>query len=105
MEWDNCVITFPGNIKVPTIQCFEVVFANILTTAISLATLALFVMLVIGGFKYMTAGGDPKTATSARQTITYAVVGIVLLALAFIIFRIIYAFTGVDVTKFKIETF
>lgn len=97
----GCMQTIRG-IEIPTIKCFEVVFTNILTVVMSLAVLALFVMLIVGGFKYLTSAGDQKATTSAKQTLTYAVVGITLLVLAFLIFRIIEYFTGVNITRFEI---
>lgn len=101
-DWSGCVQNIRGVGDVPTIKCFEVIFANILTVAVSLAVLALFIMLVVGGFKYLTSGGDQKATASAQQTITYAIAGIALMASAFIIFRIIEVFTGIKVTIFTI---
>jgi uncharacterized membrane protein len=40
------------------------------------------IMLIYGGFKYITSGGDETGAKSARNTIIYAVVGLVIVALA-----------------------
>jgi len=101
MDWNDCSIDIQG-IKVPTLKCLEVVFARILTVAVSLAVLALFIMLIVGGFKYLTSGGDQKATASAQQTLTFAVVGLVLLVLAFLVFRLIEQFTGVNVTNFVI---
>ncbi|KKR88429.1 MAG: hypothetical protein UU37_C0003G0003 [Candidatus Gottesmanbacteria bacterium GW2011_GWA2_41_12] len=85
----------PG-VEIPTFKCLESVFSNILSLATSLAGLALFVMLIIGGVKYMTSGGDAKASESAKNTMTYAVVGLLLIVSAFIIFKLIASFTGVD---------
>ncbi len=90
---------------VPTIKCLEAVFANILSASIALAGLALFVMLVIGSFKYLTSGGDPKQTETAQKTITYAVLGIVLIISSYVILRLIGNFTGLDLLKFEIPTF
>lgn len=35
------------------------------------------VMIIVGGLKYMTAGGDSNKITSAKNTILYAVIGLV----------------------------
>ena len=104
-DWasSGCIQTI-GGVDVPTFKCLEVVFSNLLTVIVSLAVLALFVMLVIGGFKYLTSGGDPKMAGSAKQTITFALIVILLMVVALLIFRIIEAFTGVNLTKFNIPT-
>ncbi|MGH7158299.1 MAG: pilin [Candidatus Saccharimonadales bacterium] len=40
------------------------------------------VMIMVGGFKYITAGGDSGNITSAKHTIIYAVIGLVVVALA-----------------------
>lgn len=40
------------------------------------------VMIIIGGFKYITSGGDSGKVSSAKNTIIYAIVGIVIVALA-----------------------
>lgn len=102
-DWTDCLQTVNG-VEIPTIQCLEIVFGNILYVAVGLAVLALFVMFLVGGFKYLTSGGDPKATTAAKQTLTYAVLGLGLMAIAFLIFRIIESFTGVPVTTFSIPT-
>ena len=75
---------------------------NIISIAIRLAGVAAFIMLIIGGFKYLTSGGDPKAAESARKTITYAILGLVLIIAAWFILKFLSEFTGVDLTEFKI---
>jgi hypothetical protein len=40
------------------------------------------IMIVVGGFKYITSGGDSGNITSAKNTIVYAVIGLVIVALA-----------------------
>ena len=91
-----------GGVEVPTLKCLEAVYSQILKIVISLGLLALLVMLTIGGFKYLTSGADPKAATAAKQTMTYAVAGIALMAIAYLIFRFIEFYTGVKVTIFRI---
>lgn len=40
------------------------------------------IMVIISGFKFITAQGDPQSISSARNTLTYALVGLVVAALA-----------------------
>lgn len=47
------------------------------------------IMIVYGGFKYITSGGDSGKISSAQQTIIYAIVGLVIVALAQIIVRFV----------------
>lgn len=41
------------------------------------------IMLIIGGIRYTVSGGDSAAVTSAKNTILYAVVGIIVSLLAF----------------------
>lgn len=43
------------------------------------------VMIIVGGVKYITSGGDSGNIQSAKNTIMYAVIGLVVVALAQII--------------------
>ena len=43
------------------------------------------VMVIIGGFRYITSAGNPEQAKGARNTILYAIIGLVIVALAQII--------------------
>lgn len=40
------------------------------------------IMIMVGGFKYVTSGGDSGKVTSAKNTIMYAIIGIVIVVLA-----------------------
>ena len=40
------------------------------------------IMIVVAGFKYITSGGDSAKLTSAKSTLVYALVGIVIVVLA-----------------------
>ena len=85
-----------------TFQDLEDLFARILRLVIQTGGIVTFVFLLLGGFKYLTAGGDPKKAESARNTLTYAILGLVFLILIWFVLLFIEEFTGVTVTKFKI---
>jgi len=43
------------------------------------------IMVIIGGFMYVTSGGDTTAVTKAKNTILYAVVGLVVAILAYAI--------------------
>jgi hypothetical protein len=40
------------------------------------------IMIIYGGFKYVTSGGDSGNVTGAKNTIIYAVIGLVIVAMA-----------------------
>jgi hypothetical protein len=85
-----------------TLQDLETVFGSVVTSLLALGGIILFLMLLSGGFKYLTSGGDPKAVEGAKNTLTYAIGGLVLLAFSYLILVIIGTFTGADVTDFVI---
>jgi hypothetical protein len=89
---------------VPTLASLETLFSNIVQFVVSIAGVALFVMLIVGGFSFLFSGGDPKKLEKARGTITNAIMGLILIVAAYIILRIIGVFTGTTgcITKFQI---
>ncbi len=89
--------------ETPTIKDFEILFQNVVTAVLGLAGIVLFIMLLVGGLKYLTSGGDPKAVEEAKKTLTYAIGGIILIVLSYLILVFIQAFTGVQVTQFKVR--
>jgi hypothetical protein len=43
------------------------------------------IMIIVGGFQYITSGGDSGKVTTAKNTILFAIVGLVIVALAQVI--------------------
>ncbi len=104
---DSCVertTPYPSGpeFKVAKIQGFECIFKNIVRILTPVAGLAVFIMLVVGAFQLMTAGGEPKQVQKARKTLTSAVFGLFIFAGIFLVLKLIQAITGVDVTRFEI---
>lgn len=95
----NCVDSATGVAKIQGLECL---FANILRSATTVAGLGFGLMLIVGGFKLIIAGGDPKGVQSASKTLTTAVVGLILTVAAWFILQLIEHFTGLKVTEFKI---
>ena len=47
------------------------------------------IMIIVGGLKYITSGGDSGKVTSAKNSIIYAIIGLVIVALAQVIVRFV----------------
>lgn len=86
----------------PTFSDLEKMFENVIASLLSLAGIVFFVMLVIGGFRYILSGGNPEAAAGARRTLTFAIAGLIVVASAFLILAIIEELTGAPVTDFRI---
>jgi hypothetical protein len=52
---------------------------NIFSTIVGIVAV---IMIMVSGFKYITAGGDSGNVSSAKSTLIYAIVGLVIVALA-----------------------
>lgn len=80
----------------------EKVFANIVSVLAIAGGFISFIVVIVGGFKFITAQGDPKAFSSARNTVTWGVLGLAFIIFAWLILIFIQQFTGVPVTIFKI---
>ncbi len=47
------------------------------------------IMIIFGGFRYITSGGNDTSVTSAKNTILYAIIGLVIVALAQLLVRFV----------------
>jgi hypothetical protein len=47
------------------------------------------IMVIIGGVKYVTSSGDSNSASSARNTILYAVIGLIIIAFSQVLVRFV----------------
>lgn len=47
------------------------------------------VMIMVGGFKYITSGGSSEGVSSAKSTIMYALIGLIIVALAQLIVQFV----------------
>jgi hypothetical protein len=66
----------------------------IISLLFGLGVLVSFIMLLIGSIKYMNSGGDMEAASGARSTITYAIIGLVLVICAFVIVKVLGTIIG-----------
>lgn len=89
---------------VATIKGIECVFQNIISPIPALLALIAVGMIILAGIKILMAGSEPKAYASAWNTFTWALIGLVLLSVAWLILILIKRFTGADVTNFTIPT-
>ncbi len=61
------------------------VFKQVTNTILYIVGIIAVIMLIIGGIKYVVSGGDSKKVTDAKNTVLYAIIGLVIAFLAFAI--------------------
>lgn len=81
-----CVPTGGGQTGITRVSDFIIFIINIL---LALAGLVAVLFLVIGGFQYIASRGNEEATEAAKKTIFNAIIGIVVIILAFVIVRVI----------------
>jgi hypothetical protein len=60
-------------------------FVNISNTLVYLVGATAVIFLIVGGLRYVVSNGNPKNVTAAKDTIMYALIGLVVAILAYAI--------------------
>lgn len=72
----------PKDLGLPTVSA-EKGLSSILNIVFTILGLLSVIFIIIGGVKYTLSGGDSAGIKSAKETITYAIVGLIVALLAF----------------------
>lgn len=73
---------------------FNELFNDILRIVLAIAALLVFFYLIWGGIEWITSGGDKGKTEKARDKITAAIIGLIILAAAWAIITIVIRFLG-----------
>lgn len=68
------------------------VIQGIINFLLMLAAIISVIVIIVGGFRYSTSGGDANQVTAAKNTILYAVIGLVVSLFAWSIVNFAYEF-------------
>ncbi|MCL6096889.1 MAG: pilin [Patescibacteria group bacterium] len=94
MDWGSCVEN-----GVATLSCIPIIFKNVVNWALILAGITAVFFIIFSGIKFITSGGDPKQVEGARQTVTWAIIGLLIVLFSFGIINIIAGLTGASCIK------
>lgn len=62
-----------------------------------IAALLAFVYLILGGIQWITSGGDKSGMEAARNKITHAIVGLIIVGAAWAIMMLVQNFLGISI--------
>lgn len=82
------------------VDYLQFLVGRIINLSVAAAFIALVIVLIWAGVKFITSGGDQKALSQASATITWGLLGMLFLALAWLILQLIAAFTGIEALKF-----
>lgn len=71
--------------------------SDIILILTSFAGVIAIIIIIISGIRFVMSSGDEKKLASAKGMLTYAIVGLSIVILAFIIIRVVQFFIGSDV--------
>jgi len=73
-------------------------FQSLLTSIVNIISVIVgvvaVIMIIFGGFRYITSGGDSGKVGTAKNTILYALIGLIIVALAQFIVRFVLGQTA-----------
>ncbi|OGL35955.1 hypothetical protein A3F65_02530 [Candidatus Saccharibacteria bacterium RIFCSPHIGHO2_12_FULL_47_16b] len=71
------------------VEKFNKVIRSVINTLSLIVGIVAVIMIIIGGLRYITSGGSDTSVTSAKNTILYAIIGLIIVALAQIMVRFV----------------
>ncbi|MBQ2659753.1 hypothetical protein IJF85_02140 [Candidatus Saccharibacteria bacterium] len=91
-EADNIAqCNLPEDSETPTTKGLWETVQAIINWVLAVLGLVTVVMIIIGGFTYLTSQGDPGKTKKGRDTILYGVIGLIIALLAFAIVNFVLA--------------
>jgi len=92
MPWDSCL----ENGDVATLACIPIIIKNIINAALVFAGVIALILIIYSGIKFISSRGDQNEIDSAKKTLTYAIIGLIIIFLSFLIVQVIGQLTGVE---------
>ncbi len=86
--------TDPSKWNTLQLEDLECVFNRAYNAAILSVGAVFIIWMIISGIKYMSAGGDEKAVGAARRSLTFAVLGFILVLAAYTIIRLVGTLLG-----------
>lgn len=101
MDWTQCLkdvdsgATASGQ-KIASLSCIQVVYANLGNALFVFAGVVAVFFVAFSGLQFLTSAGDPMKVGKARQSLTFAVAGLIIVVLSYVIIRLVATVTGTD---------
>ena len=80
---------------VATIQGVGCLLANVFSVVLTVLGIVGFIMIIYAAFNLMVMGGNSQATEKSKNTITFAIIGIILALSAFIIINLILFFYSI----------
>lgn len=95
----------PGFGNIPNTVNLTKIIGGVLQLLLLAAAVFFFVYLVIGGIKWIMSGGDKAQIEAARNQITHALIGLVIVFAAWLIAGLVNSLVGINIFAPPIPNF
>ena len=90
----SIVIDQPSNVHIGKLGTL---ISALVGTLLIISALLAFFFLILGGIQWITSGGDKTGMEAARNKITHAIVGLVIVGAAWAIMILVQQFLGITI--------
>lgn len=80
---------------VPTLLCLGQILVRIVDVLLLFSGLAFTILFLWGCLRFIISQGDPKAVGAAKNSITYAIIGLIIIILSFALVKFAGNFLGV----------
>jgi len=88
----------PGEVDVRSTNLGEII-SKLLPYIFTLAGIILFIFLILSGFELLTSGGNPEKAKKAQGRITSALIGFLIIFLAYWLTQLLEVIFGISILQ------
>jgi hypothetical protein len=90
LDWG---INYAQNVGLGTREVRDVA-VNVIQTLLGILGILALIIVLIGGFRWMTAGGNEENVASAKKTIAAGIVGLIIIFFAYAIVAFVFNVVG-----------
>lgn len=94
----------PSKISGADVSGVGLLVSNLIGLLFIIAFLLAFFFLIIGGIQWVTSGGDKAGMEAARDKITHAIMGLIIVAAAWAVMMLVGQFLGITFPNLPIPS-
>lgn len=85
----------PGNVPTGNFETFQKIIGNAIIILLIVSVILTLIFLIWGGIQWTTSGGEKEGLQKARQKLTYAIIGFIVVLLSFLIISVTGGLFGI----------
>ena len=89
----------PPSVGLNTETKLGTIIGNMISIIMVAGAIFVLVMLVIGAFQWITSGGEKEGVSKARERIINALIGLVILSIAFVLAKVVGSVVGINLSN------